>query len=94
MEAFQNDLGRFEELNAQVLGVSSDQLKTHEEFAAKYGLQFPLISDEKGEVRKLYAPERVTYIIDKSGTIRFILKGVPDNAVLLRELAKLEKKQE
>lgn len=94
MEAFQKDLGRFEELNAQVLGVSPDKLNTHEEFAAKYGLQFPLISDEKGEVQKLYAPGRVTYVIDRSGTVRFIMNGVPDNTVLLGELTKLEKKQE
>jgi len=89
MQAFQNDLQRFEKLNAQVLGVSPDSLATHNEFAKKYGLMFPLLADEKGEIQKLYAPGRVTFIIDKTGTIRFIQNGVPDNEALLRELSKL-----
>jgi len=89
MQAFQNDLQRFEKLNAQVLGVSPDSLATHNEFGEKYGLKFPLIADDKGEIQKLYAPGRVTFIIDKSGTIRFIQNGVPDNEILLKELSKL-----
>ena len=89
MQAFQNELQRFEKLNAQVVGVSPDSLATHNEFAEKYGLKFPLIADEKGEIQKLYAPGRVTFIIDKTGIIRFIQKGVPDNETLLNELSKL-----
>ena len=90
MQAFQRDLSRFEGLNAQVLGVSPDSPATHDEFRAKYGITFPLISDEKGAVQKEYAPGRVTFIIDKAGVVRFIQKGVPDNELLLRELEKLE----
>lgn len=90
MLAFQRDLSRFEGLNAQVLGVSPDSPVTHDEFRAKHGITFPLISDEKGEVQKKYAPGRITFIIDRAGVVRFIQKGVPDNALLLRELEKLE----
>lgn len=89
MRAFQDDLQRFEKLNAQVLGVSTDSLATHNEFANAYGLTFPLVVDDKGEIQRSYAPGRVTFIIDKSGTIRFIQKGVPDNKILLTELSKL-----
>jgi len=89
MKAFQDDLHRFEKLNAQVLGVSPDSLATHNEFAAKYGLKFPLIADERGEIQKSYTPGRVTFIIDETGIIRFIQKGVPDNEILLSELSKL-----
>ena len=89
MQAFQRDLKNFEKLNAQVLGVSADSIATHEEFSSKNGLQYPLVADEGGDVRKLYAPGRVTYIIDKAGVIRFIQQGVPDNTELLEELAKL-----
>lgn len=88
MQAFQNDLARFEKLNAQVLGVSPDSVATHLEFAKKYGLKFPLLADEKGQMQKLYAPGRVTFLIDKDGLVRFIQKGIPDNKVLLKELAK------
>jgi len=89
MQVFQDDLQRFEMLNAQVLGVSPDSLSTHNEFGEKYGLKFPLIADEKGEIQKLYAPGRVTFIIDKTGTIRFIQNGVPDNEVILKKLSEL-----
>ncbi len=89
MTAFQNDLRHFEKLNTQVLGVSPDTLGTHREFAERYGLNFPLIADEKGALTRLYGPGRVTFIIDKGGIIRFIHKGVPDNRVLLNELEKL-----
>jgi len=89
MQAFQNDLARFEKLNAQVLGVSPDSVATHIEFAKKYGLKFPLLADEQGQMQKLYAPGRVTFLIDKAGVVRFIQKGIPDNKVLLKELAKL-----
>ena len=89
MQAFQDDLARFEKLNAQVLGVSPDSVATHVEFAKKYGLKFPLLADEQGEIQKQYAPGRVTFIIDKNGVVRFIQKGVPDNQALLKELAKL-----
>jgi peroxiredoxin Q/BCP len=89
MQAFQNDLARFEKLNAQVLGVSPDSVATHIEFAKKYGLKFPLLADEQGQMQKQYAPGRVTFIIDKDGLIRFIQKGIPNNKELLKELAKL-----
>lgn len=88
MQAFQNDLARFEKLNTQVLGVSPDSVATHIEFAKKYGLKFPLLADEQGQMQKLYAPGRVTFIIDKNGVVRLIQKGIPDNKVLLKELAK------
>ena len=89
MQAFQRDLEEFESLNAQVLGVSTDSLKTHGKFAGEHGLSFPLIADEDGKVARLYPGGRVTYIIDKEGIVRFVQKGVPDNDLLLRELKKL-----
>jgi peroxiredoxin Q/BCP len=89
MQAFQRDLEEFESLNAQVLGVSTDSLKTHEKFAREQGLSFPLVSDEDGKIAELYPGGRVTYIIDKEGVVRFVQKGLPDNDLLLRELTKL-----
>jgi len=48
-----------------------------------------LLADEQGQMQKLYAPGRVTFLIDKGGVVRFVQKGVPDNRALLKELAKL-----
>lgn len=93
----------FTSLGAEVLGVSSDTLESHKSFATHYGLPFLLLSDEKGEVRKLYGvpssmgiiPGRVTYIIDKKGVIRHIFnsqfqpeKHIQEALKILRELEK------
>lgn len=91
MQAFQKDLKEFEGLNAQVVGISPDSPETHKKFSDAYKLQFPLISDESGQIRKLYAPGRITYLIDKDGIIRYIQEGVPRNKDFLRAIEKLNK---
>ncbi len=88
------DLEQFEKLDAQIIGVSSDSLKTHKRFAQKYGLTFPLVSDSNGSLKKLYGRERITYLIDKNGIIRFIQKGVPENNDFLKKLQQINKKQD
>jgi peroxiredoxin Q/BCP len=73
----------FKDLGAEVVGVSSDDVESHESFAAKHNLPFILLSDKDKKVRKLYGvpstyrfiPGRVTYIIDKAGTVRHIFSS-------------------
>jgi len=89
MQAFQSDSERFEKLNVQVLGVSADTLETHNAFAKKLGLSFPLLVDD-GAIRKIYGGGRITYLIDQSGIIRYVHKGMPDNDVLIREVNNLQ----
>jgi peroxiredoxin Q/BCP len=88
MQAFQNDIARFEELNAQVLGVSPDSLETHREFAEELGLSFPLIADD-GSLRQIFGSGRITYLIGQDGIIHFVDKGMPDNERLLKEIGNL-----
>ncbi len=90
MQAFQRDLEKFEKLGAQVLGVSPDSIETHMKFSKQYNFRFPLISDEKKTIKKLYGTERITYLIDNKGIIRYIQKGVPNNDDFLHELEKLK----
>lgn len=89
MQAFQSDIARFEKLNVQVLGVSADTLETHNAFAKKLGLSFPLLVDD-GAIRKIYGGGRITYLIDQSGIIRYVHKGMPDNDRLIREVNNLQ----
>ena len=89
MKAFQDDIKRFEELSAQVLGVSADSLETHREFAEELGLSFPLLVDQ-GSIRKLYGSGRITHLIDKQGIVRYVHTGMPDNEVLLKEIGNLQ----
>ena len=88
MKAFQNDIARFEKLNAQVLGVSGDSLETHQAFAKELGLNFPLLVDD-GSIRKHYGSGRITHLIDQQGIVRYVHKGMPDNDTLLQEIEKL-----
>jgi peroxiredoxin Q/BCP len=81
--AFRDDHERFENLQAEVIGISSDSVKAHERFVQRHGLPFTLLSDERGEVRKLYGvpktlglfPGRVTYVIDKEGVVRHVFSS-------------------
>ncbi len=72
-----------EKLGVQVLGVSTDGVKAHENFKAKYELNFPLISDKSKKIINLYGvksafgtAKRVTFLIDKGGEIKHIWKKV------------------
>jgi peroxiredoxin Q/BCP len=100
---FRDSYDVFTSLGAEVLGVSSDTLESHKSFATHHGLPFLLLSDEKGEVRKLYGvpstmgiiPGRVTYIIDKKGTVRHIFnsqfqpeKHIEEALKILKDLEK------
>ena len=81
--SFRDRYELFKKADAEVIGVSSDSEEKHQEFSASYQLPFVLLSDVKGEVRKLYRvaktmglmPGRVTYIIDKKGIIRHIFSS-------------------
>ena len=77
-------------MDAQIIGVSTDSLKTNRQFASDNGIRFPLISDDDKSIKQMYGRGRVTYLIDKSGIIRFVQKGVPDNQDFLNELRRLQ----
>jgi len=81
---FRDEFEVFNELQAQVIGISSDDVKSHKAFAEKYQLPFLLLSDTDKKVRKLFGvpkfagifPGRVTYIIDKKGKIVYIFNSM------------------
>jgi peroxiredoxin Q/BCP len=52
--AFRDNIFAFESAGAIILGVSLDDVKSHEEFAKKYSLPFPLLADTDGQVAKQY----------------------------------------
>ncbi len=78
--AFRDSYEVFQENGAEVIGISSDSTNSHQQFANKYNLPFTLLSDTKNEVRNLFGvpptlfilPGRVTYVIDKEGTVKHI----------------------
>ena len=81
--SYSRDLDEFETLNAQVLGVSAQSIESHEMFAGKQGLKFPLLSDSDKSVAGLYGtlgplgfPRRSVFIVDKHGVIRYAHRAI------------------
>ena len=91
MGAFQKDIASFERLDTQVLGVSPDDLASHERFAASLKLTFPLVSDPVGMLAARYGRGRIAFLIDKSGVVRHVEKGMPDNQKLLKKIEEMGK---
>jgi peroxiredoxin Q/BCP len=69
-------------LDVTVAGMSYDSLKSHSKFAAKHSLPFPLLSDPKGEIAKLYGAyrrlfaRRMTFIVGMDGRIAYVNPAV------------------
>jgi len=78
--AFRDSYEQFKDVGAEVLGVSSQSVESHTIFSTTYALPFTLLSDEGGQVRRLYGvpatfaliPGRVTFVIDKQGIVRHV----------------------
>lgn len=76
---FRDDLHKLTALGAQVIGVSVDDTASHAEFAKKYHLPFPLLSDNGGKVATQYGAlqnlglfkfaKRYTFLIDPQGKL-------------------------
>jgi peroxiredoxin Q/BCP len=76
--SYQDDLAALTGLGAVLWGISSQGLDSHERFAAKRGLTFPLLSDEDKKVHALYGakglmglPKRTVAVVDGAGVVRF-----------------------
>ncbi len=86
---FRDDHIKLKALQAKILGISLDDSASHEAFAKKYSLPFPLLSDPEGETAKAYGAlfkfgplefaKRHSFIIDTRGIVRKIYRDVdPD----------------
>lgn len=89
-QGFRDQYAAFQAANTEVFGVSRDGLKSHENFKAKQGFPFELISDKDEalcqlfdviKLKKLYGKEymgvdRSTFLIDSEGVLRKEWRGV------------------
>ena len=81
MSALRDSIERFAGKNAQVLGVSMDDLDTQKRFAQSLNLPFPLLADPKGEAAEAYGVKngayanRVTFVIDPDGKVVKLIEG-------------------
>ena len=84
----------YQNVDAAVFGVSIDSLASHRAFIDRYGLPFPLLSDEDGrsvraygvwvererDGRKFMGTERSTFVIGPDGRIKDIFRRVSPDA--------------
>ena len=102
MPAYSKERGRFEDYDAEVLGISVDSAPVHKAFAESVGVEYPLLADfyPHGGVAKAYGvfrsegyAERATFVIDKQGIVRYSeiheIGRVPDRTRALETLAAL-----
>jgi peroxiredoxin len=85
MCTFRDTMTKFNELNAQVVGISVDAPFANKAFASQNNLQFPLLSDYTREVSKQYGgihedfagmigysvAKRAVFILDAKGVVRY-----------------------
>ena len=90
---FNKLLPKFKKLNCEILGISKDNLKSHDKFRDKYKIKFDLLADEEIKVLKKYnvwakkkfmgrefmGIVRTTFLIDKKGKIIKIWNNVKVN---------------
>ncbi|MCZ0756562.1 thioredoxin-dependent thiol peroxidase [Anoxybacillus sp. J5B_2022] len=87
---FRDYYDQFRDLNAVILGVSTDSVERHQKFIEKYALPFLLLADEQHEVAEKYGVwkqkknfgkeymgiERSTFVIDEEGKLLKEWRGV------------------
>jgi peroxiredoxin Q/BCP len=81
---FQRDLEQYRKQNAIILGVSTNDVASHQRFAAKEGLTFKLLADSDHRVSSLYGSllnqtnyiARRTFLIDPQGHIAKVFASV------------------
>ena len=100
---FRDRYDSFAAAGAEVVGISSDSLDSHDQFASKHKLPMTLLSDEGGKVRARWGvkstlgimPGRATFVVDRTGKVRHafssqlrVEKHVAEALAVVEELAR------
>jgi peroxiredoxin Q/BCP len=89
-QQFRDHYNEFKKLNTEIVGVSRDSIKSHENFKAKFEFPFELLSDGEElacqlfnviKMKKMYGKEvrgieRSTFVIDENGELVNEWRGV------------------
>jgi thioredoxin-dependent peroxiredoxin len=98
---FRDSYEEYQGVNAEILGISPDSVKSHDKFAAKYNLPFPLLADPDHQVseaygawgqKSLYGKKylgmlRTTYLINGDGVVEKVWSKVKPNGHATEVLA-------
>lgn len=98
--SFRDAYQDFQDLGAEVIGVSGDSVRSHQGFQQKYKLPFVLLSDENRKLRKLFGvptalfgliPGRVTYVFNSKGVCIYIFDSLNAKNHIEKALLALQK---
>ncbi len=79
---FRDHYDEFVASGTEVVGINSGRGESHERFADRHSLPFPVLSDPGNRVRRLYGaftgpvPGRVTYLLDENGVVRDMFSSI------------------
>jgi len=83
LNSYNDDLSEFEQVGAQVLAISAQDVASKDRFSDKHGFKFPLLADPDKAVAGLYGtlgpmgfPRRSVFVIDSGGVIRYAHRAV------------------
>ena len=83
LNSYNDDLARFEELDAQVLAISSQDVASHDQFSDKHGFRFPLLADVDKKVAAAYGVlgplgfvRRSVFVVDAAGVVRWAHRAI------------------
>lgn len=92
---FRDNIQEFSSMDIPIVGISRDDLATHQRFIKEHGLPFELLSDEDGTVCKAYdalipilrIPKRITYLLDQNHLIMEIYQNMFDAGKHIQKMA-------
>lgn len=82
--SFRDAYQDFQQAGAEVVGISSDEVRSHQSFISNHNLPYTLLSDTEKKVRKQFGvpgslfgmlPGRVTYIVDSKGVVQHVFNS-------------------
>lgn len=98
LHRFNAHLTELDSLDADVVALNQESLKSHQQFAQQLHLRYPMLVDAGKKVCKTYRSlmlggllvNRTVYIIDRDGVIRFARRGNPDLYEIIGALRKIQ----
>jgi peroxiredoxin Q/BCP len=83
LNSYNEGIEQFDELDAQVVAISAQDVASHDSFSEKHGFRFPLLADVDKEVAGAYGtlgplgfPRRSVFIIDADGIVRYAHRAI------------------
>lgn len=83
LNCYNDELAQFTEVGAQMVGVSAQNVSSHNDFSQKHGFGFPLLADTEKIVANAYGvlgplgfPRRSVFVIDANGIITYVHRAL------------------